>query len=114
MADVADDRQMGDLVLVDLRRIDVDVDDLAVLGELADLAGDAIVEADAEGQQQVGLVDGVVGVDGAVHAEHLQAQEMLAGEAAQAVQGQGHGDAGPLGERPQVRAASLAMMPPPA
>ncbi len=99
LADIAEDGQMGDLVLVDLRRIDVDVDDLAVLGELADLAGDAVVEADAEGQQQVGVVDGVVGVDGAVHAEHLQAQEMLAGEAAQAEQRQGHGNAGALGER---------------
>ena len=89
---------VGDLVLVDLRRVDVDVDDLAVLGELADLAGDAVVEAHAEGQQQVGLVDGVVGVDGAVHAEHVQAEEVLAREAAQAVQRQGDGDAGLLGE----------------
>ena len=95
--------EVGDLVLVDLRRIDVDVDDLAVLGELADLAGDAVVEADAEGQQQVGFVDGVVGVDGAVHAEHLQAEVVLAGEAAQAVQRQGDRNAGPLGERLQVR-----------
>ena len=107
--------QVGRLVLVDLRRVDVDVHDLAVLGELADLAGDAVVEADAQGQQQVGLVDGVVGVDGAVHAEHLQAEEMLAGKAAQAVQRQGHGDAGLLGERLQVRRPrSAAMMPPPA
>ena len=106
---------MGHLVLVDLRRIDVDVDDLAVLGELADLAGDAVVEADAEGQQQVGLVDGVVGVDGAVHAEHLQAEEMLAGEAAQAVDGQRHGDAGLARRRPAAPARRpQAMMPPPA
>ena len=99
---------VGDLVLVDLRRIDVDVDDLAVLGELADLAGHAVVEAHAERQQQVGLVDGVVGVDGAVHAEHVQAQVMLAGKAAQAMHGQGDGDAGLLGERLRVR------RPPPA
>ena len=103
MPDVADDRQVGGLVLVDLRRIDVDVDDLAVLGELAHLAGHAVVEADAEGQQQVGVVDGVVGVDGAVHAEHLQAEEMLAGEAAQAEQRQGDGNAGAFGERLEVR-----------
>ncbi len=115
LADVADDRQVGDLVLVDLRRVDVDVDDLAVLGELAHLAGDAVVEADAEGQQQVGVVDGVVGVDGAVHAEHVQAEEVLAGEAAQAEQRQGHRDAGALGERlAGAAAAPLAMMPPPA
>ncbi len=105
MADVADDGQRGHLDLVDLRRIDVDVDDLAVLGELADLARDAVVEAHAEGQQQVGFVDGVVGVDGAVHAEHVQAQKVIAGKAAQAMHGQGHRDTGPLGEGLQMAAA---------
>ena len=86
-----------------------------MLGELAELAGDAVVEADAEGQQQVGLVDGVVGVDGAVHAEHVQAQVVVAGEAAQAVQRQGDRDAGLLGELPAgAAAAPAAMMPPPA
>src|SRR5262249_5618111 len=95
------DGHVGRLDLVDLRRVDVNVDDLAVFGEFADLAGDAVVEAHAQGQQQVGLVDGVVGVYGAVHAEHLQAQEVLTGEAAEAVNGQGHRDAGALGERTQ-------------
>ena len=59
---------MGELVLVDLGGVDVDVDDPAVLGKLAELAGDAVVEPDAQGQEQVGLVDRVIGVDGAVHA----------------------------------------------
>ena len=54
---------MGELVLVDLRGVDVDVDDPPVLGELGELAGDAIIEPDSEGQQQVRLVDGVVRVD---------------------------------------------------
>ena len=71
MADIGHHRQPCSLDLVDLRRVDVDVDDLAVLGELADLARHAVVEADAEGQQQVGFVDGIVGVNGAVHAEHV-------------------------------------------
>ncbi len=44
------------LVLVDLRGVDVDVDDLAVLGELLELAGHAVVEPHAQGDQQVGLV----------------------------------------------------------
>src|SRR5207249_597248 len=46
-ANVADNGEVGRLVLVDLRRIDIDVHDLAVLGEFAHLAGHAIVEADA-------------------------------------------------------------------
>ena len=70
----------------------VDVHDLAVLGKLAQLSGNPVVEADAQGQEEVRLVDGVIGVDGAVHAEHLQAQEVVAGETAQSQQGQGHGD----------------------
>ena len=77
---------------------------LPCLANSRHLAGHAVVEAHAEGQQQVGLVDGVVGVDGAVHAEHLQAEEMLAGEAAEAEQRQRHGDAGAVGERLQVPA----------
>jgi hypothetical protein len=54
---IAEDRQFHDLVLVDLRVVDVDVDDRAMFRKLADLAGHAIVEAHADGEQQVGLVD---------------------------------------------------------
>ena len=42
--------EIGALDLIDLRRIDIDMDNLAVLGELGDLAGHAIVEAHAKGQ----------------------------------------------------------------
>ena len=91
---IAVDRKMSGLVLVQFRRVDVDVDDLAVLGEFADLARDAVVKADAERQEQVGLINGVVRIDGAVHAEHVQAKKMLTGESAEPVQRQGHGDAG--------------------
>ena len=38
------------------------------------LAGDAVVEPGADGDQQIALLDGVVGVGGAVHAEHVQRQ----------------------------------------
>ena len=69
---VAAHRDVGRLVLVQLRGVDVDVDDLAVLGELFELAGHAVVEPHAQGDQQVGFVDGVVGVDAAVHAEHVE------------------------------------------
>src|SRR5262249_58184031 len=102
VADVGHHGPVGRLDLVDLRRVDVYVDDLAVLGELADLAGDAVVEAHAQGQEQVRVVDGVVGVDRAVHAEHVQAEVVLAGKAAQAVDGHGHRDAGLLGQGLQL------------
>ena len=99
---VADDRQVGPLDLVDLRGIDVDVDDLRPAGELRDLAGHAIVEADAEGQQQIGVVHRVVGVDAAVHAEHVERQRVVARKTAQAVQRGGHGDSQLAGQRGQL------------
>ena len=103
---VADDGDVGRLVLVDLGRIDVDVDDLAVTGKLADLARHAIVEAHAQGKEEVGVVNGVVGVDGTVHSQHLQAQEMLAGKPAQPHEGQRHGNAHFLREFLQKRGGS--------
>ncbi len=54
--------------LADLGRVDVDVDDFGVRGELGDLAGHAVGEARAHGDEQVALGDGHVGVLGAVHA----------------------------------------------
>ena len=58
--------------LRDLGRVDVDVDELRARGELAELAGDAVVEAGADREDQVGLVHRVVGRAGAVHAEHAE------------------------------------------
>ena len=57
-------------------------------------------------KQQVGFVDRIVGVDGAVHAEHLQAEEMFAGKGAQAQERQGDRNAGTLGKRPQLRSGA--------
>jgi hypothetical protein len=87
--------QVGPLVLVVLGRVDVDMDDGAVLGELVEVAGDAVVEAHAEGESRrsapsfrrtsgfvgglallVLAVDGPVGEGGAVHAEPAQGERM--------------------------------------
>ena len=51
---------MRGLVLVDLRGVDIDVDDPPVLGELGQLARHPVVEPHAQGQQEVGLVDGTL------------------------------------------------------
>ena len=63
------------LHLVDLRAVDVEVRDVLRAGrELRGIAGDAIVEARADGDQEVAVVDRVVGERLAVHAQHAHGQ----------------------------------------
>jgi hypothetical protein len=77
---VADDRDVRRDVLGDLRRVDVDVDELRARGELGELAGDAVVEARADAADEVGLVHRVVRRAGAVHAEHPEPLRVGAGK----------------------------------
>ena len=62
-------------------------------------AGDAIVEAHAAGDQQVGFLNGVVHPRLAVHAHHAQVQRMRGGKAAQPQQRERHGNLRALGQR---------------
>ena len=80
---VADDGDERRDVLADLGRVHVDVDDLGVRREGLELAGDAVVEARPEGDEQVALVHRVVGGDGAVHAEHAHGELVRLGEGAE-------------------------------
>src|SRR5919205_756253 len=66
---VADDRNVSGDVLGDLRRVDVDVDELGPRRELRELAGDPVVEAGGDCDDQVRLVHCVVGGPRAVHAK---------------------------------------------
>src|SRR3989442_434161 len=54
--DVADDRQVRRLVLIDLRRIYIGVNDGATLAELFHFAGDAVVKPNAARQEQISTV----------------------------------------------------------
>ena len=94
---------IGAHVLVQLRRIDVDVDFLRVLGVRGQLAGDAVVEAHAEREQQVRFLDGVVHPRLAVHPHHAEVQRMLCGHAADAEQRHGNGNVRAFGERQHFR-----------
>ena len=96
--DVAEDSCVRLLVLANLRGIDVDVHDGGALRERLELTRHAIVEAHAEGEQEVARVDGVVGVDGAVHAEHVEAQGIARRVATKTHEGVGDGDARRLDE----------------
>ncbi len=70
--EVADERDVGADVLVDLGGVDLDVDLLRGGSVAGEVAGDAVVEAHAEGEQEVGLLDGVVDPGLAVHAHHAE------------------------------------------
>ena len=76
-----------------LRGVDIDVHDPPVLGELAEFSGHPIVEPHTQGEQEVGLIHGVVGIDGAVHAQHVERKIVVAGNRTQAVHRHGHGNA---------------------
>ena len=92
--DVADDRQRDAFVLVVLGRVDVDVDDLGVGRKFVGVAGDAVIEASAEAEQQVALVDGPVAIGGAVHAEPLHRERVGLRETADAHERGGDRDVG--------------------
>mmetsp|Transcript_25362 Transcript_25362/g.80244 ORF Transcript_25362/g.80244 Transcript_25362/m.80244 type:complete len:427 (+) Transcript_25362:2029-3309(+) len=93
------------LVLVELSGVDVDVADRRARGEALELAGDAVVKAHPKGEEQIGLVDRVVGVHRAVHAEHAERRRpeclLVARHRPQAHEGRGHRNAvcaGKLGD----------------
>ncbi len=99
-----DDRNVSRLVLVQLGRIDVDVDDLGVLGELRQLAGDAIVEPDAERQQEIAVPHGAIAIHAAVHAQHVERQRIVARQRAQPHDRHHDRNAGDAHELPQFLA----------
>ena len=102
LAGVPDDRHVRGAVLADLGRVDVGVDDLGVRGEAVQLAGDAVVEAGSEGDDQVGLLQRGDGGDRTVHARHSHVQRVAVGECAERHQGGGDGRSGELGEDLQL------------
>jgi hypothetical protein len=85
-ARVGGHRDVGPDDLVELRGVHVDVDLARAHAELGQLAGDAIVPARADGHDAVAVHDGLVGVGGAVHAEHALVQRVVLGNGALAEQ----------------------------
>ena len=105
-ARVPDDGAVHRVELVDLRRVDVDVDLHRVRAERLGGAGDPVVPARADGHDQVAVRHRLVGVGGAVHAEHAQGQRVRLGERALAQQRVGDRDLHRLRERAQLRAGA--------
>ena len=72
--------------------------------ELGELAGDPVVEAGADRDDQVGVVHRLVGGDGAVHAEHAEPLVVGGREGTEAHQGRGDREAVGGGELAQLLA----------
>ena len=96
------------------RGIDVYVDDLCLGREGRHLAGDAIVEAQPQSDEQIRALHrrdrGVV----AVHARHAEAQRMAVGERTARHEGRHHVDVAQLGQLTQRLGGAAFRMPPPA
>ena len=65
---------------------------------MASGAGDAIVEAHAAGDEQIGFLNGVVDPRLAVHAHHAHVERVRGGKRAEAEEREGHGNLRALGE----------------
>ena len=99
LAAVAHDRHVGDPVLADLGGVDVGVDHLGAGGERVQVAGHPVVEARAQADDQVALLQAGHRGDGAVHARHAEVLRVAVGERAARHQRGHDGDAGELGEQ---------------
>ena len=101
---VADDRHVDLDVLVDRRRVDIDMDLGRARREGVDPAGDAVVEAGADADHQIAVVHRPVGFPGAVHAEHAEPLRIGGRDGAEPHQGRGDREAGRLDQLAQQRA----------
>ena len=93
---------MDDFIFVEFGGIDIDVDDGGFLGEFGNFTGDAVVEADAKSEEEIALIHGVVGVDGAVHPEPFEGLWIVFGKAPDAHESGGDGNTGGAGEFEEV------------
>ena len=91
--------QCAALHLVDLGLIDVQVRDATrIAREFVRVAGHAIIEARADRNQKIAVIDRIVGKRGAVHAEHAHRQRIGGVDGADAHQRGDHRDTEPLRE----------------
>ena len=90
--EVADEGYVGAYVLVDFAGVDFDVDLLGVRRVAGEVAGNAVVETHAEGEQEIGLLDGGVDPRLAVHAHHAELQRVRGGDRAEAEERRGDRD----------------------
>src|SRR5258705_12595835 len=61
------------------------------LGVSAQIAGDAIIKAHTDGDEEIGFLNGVINPSLAVHAHHAEIQRIVGREAADAEESHGNG-----------------------
>ncbi len=91
LARIADESSVHFHVLVDLGAVDLDVNLAGFLGVGAQIAGDTVVKAHADGDEQVSFLNGVIDPGLAVHPHHAEVKGIAGWEAADAEQGHSHG-----------------------
>ena len=90
---VAANGQIDPFYFVDFRGVDVDVDEFRPVRNSETLPVTRSSNRTPRAKSRSAVIDGVIGVNAAVHAQHVQAQRMIAGESAQAHDRGGHGNA---------------------
>src|SRR5258708_16140340 len=81
---IADEGGVNLYVLVDFGAVDLDVDLASALSVSAQVAGNAVVEPHPDGNEEVGLLNGVVNPGFAMHAHHAKVKRVFVREAADA------------------------------
>ena len=109
---VPDDRDVGGADLGDLGGVDVDVDHRGLGGEGVRLAGDPVIEAGSQADDDVGPLQGPDGGHSAVHAGHPQVERVLAGHDVQGGQGGDEGRSDELDELGELLGGNLRPVQP--
>lgn len=107
---------LDDLVNVLGKNLEVD-DTTTTLGsgslssgsELVKVKGDTVIETSTKTDDQIGLLDGHVGVGGTVHTEHVKRLFIELIESTETVEGGGDGDRGLLGKGAEERRTALGL-----
>lgn len=76
--------------------------DLGLGGEAVGLAGHAVIEADADADEQVALGGAHIGPVGTVHADHAQGERIGSGKSTQSHEGHGHRNLGATRQAGQI------------
>src|SRR5436309_415631 len=88
---IADEGHVNSYVFVDFGTVDLNVNIPRAFGVRAQVSGDAVIEAHADGNEEVGFLNRVVHTGFTVHAHHAEVQRIIGREAADAKERHGHG-----------------------